>query len=144
MKSLASAVFGKPIPSQLKICAGYSVHVAETGAAAMGIIGQGGVDAVLLDHKLPDAAGLELLETIAAKYPDLPVVMVTGRWITLSDISHMTPVWHLCLEESVCDPVKIVKSGSRSRGSRRFSSPAHPFSRRVLLKTRIFHSPFPF
>jgi len=70
---------GKPIPSQLKICAGYSVHVAETGAAAMGIIGQGGVDAVLLDHKLPDAAGLELLETIAAKYPDLPVVMVTGH-----------------------------------------------------------------
>ena len=59
--------------------AGYAVRIAETGAAALEIIGRDGVDAVLLDHMLPDTAGFDLLETIAAKYPGLPVVMVTGH-----------------------------------------------------------------
>lgn len=59
--------------------AGHTVQIAGTGATAMEIIMRGGVDVVLLDHKLPDTVGLELLETIVAKYPDLPVVMVTAN-----------------------------------------------------------------
>lgn len=58
---------------------GYTVQTAETGVAAMGIIARGGVDVVLLDHKLPDTVGLELLETMLGEYADIPVVMVTGH-----------------------------------------------------------------
>ena len=59
--------------------AGHVVQGAETGAAALKILGRNGVDVVLLDHMLPDTAGFELLGTISGKYPDLPVVMVTGH-----------------------------------------------------------------
>ena len=59
--------------------AGHAVQVAETGAKALEIIGRGGIDVVALDHLLPDTIGLEMLQTIVAQYPDLPVVMVTGH-----------------------------------------------------------------
>ena len=35
-------------------------------------------DVVLLDIKLPGMSGLEVLKEIRHKYPDLPVVMITG------------------------------------------------------------------
>lgn len=38
----------------------------------------GDIQAVLLDLRLPDMDGMEVLETIAQRYPGLPVVILTG------------------------------------------------------------------
>lgn len=35
-------------------------------------------DLVLLDFKMPKKSGMELLESIKTRYPDMPVVMITG------------------------------------------------------------------
>lgn len=62
----------------------YEVKGATTGAEALAILDQEGVAAVVLDYRLPDCTGLELLNKIKAIQPSLPVVMITGygsEWI---------------------------------------------------------------
>ena len=41
-------------------------------------LAQGGIDAVLLDLSLPDSQGLETLEALRSKEPDVPVLVLTG------------------------------------------------------------------
>lgn len=44
-------------------------------------LANGGIDAVLLDLRLPDSSGLETLTTVVQRFPDLPVIVLT----TLAD-----------------------------------------------------------
>lgn len=46
-------------------------------------------DMVLLDLNLPDRNGIDVLEDLQGKYPDLPVVMITGQQDTKSTIQAM-------------------------------------------------------
>ena len=57
---------------------GFQVEEAFTGREALTRILDEMYDLVLLDMKMPDASGLELLPTIHKHRPKLPVVMVTG------------------------------------------------------------------
>jgi DNA-binding NtrC family response regulator len=57
---------------------GFQVEEAFTGREALTRILNEMFDLVLLDMKMPDANGLELLPTIRKHRPKLPVVMVTG------------------------------------------------------------------
>lgn len=57
---------------------GRGVFCSPTGASAMAIIEKEKVDLVLLDIKLPDKSGLDVLKEIKSKYPSLSVVVVTG------------------------------------------------------------------
>jgi signal transduction histidine kinase/CheY-like chemotaxis protein/HAMP domain-containing protein len=64
--------------------AGYLVHAAATGAAALELIGARAFDAVTLDLFLPDMTGLELLTQLRAgglnkKVPVVVVTVVTER-----------------------------------------------------------------
>lgn len=54
------------------------VHV-DTGKAALENIAAGGFDAVILDLRLPDMNGLEILKHIQANIPDLSVVVITAH-----------------------------------------------------------------
>jgi YesN/AraC family two-component response regulator len=54
------------------------VRHAATGRDAVHIVGGGGIAAVVLDHRLPDCAGLDVLSKMKAFRPELPVIMVTG------------------------------------------------------------------
>jgi two-component system, response regulator YesN len=56
----------------------YEVKQAATGAEALGIIRNELIAAVVLDYRLPDRSGLEVLTEIRAARPRLPVVMITG------------------------------------------------------------------
>lgn len=52
------------------------VHV-RTGAEAMERLDQGGIHCCLVDHRLPDTTGVELIKAIRGKYA-VPLIMVSG------------------------------------------------------------------
>src|SRR5262245_41893506 len=56
----------------------YAVMEAAHGRTALGIVLGQRVDLVLLDILLPDVDGLEILQELKAREPDLPVIMVTA------------------------------------------------------------------
>jgi DNA-binding NtrC family response regulator len=72
---------------------GYSVTVVPTGAEFLKILSSGRPDLILLDLHLPDASGLDLLARSRARYPDIPVIVVTAS-------------------QSVSDVVKALKGGA--------------------------------
>jgi two-component system response regulator AtoC len=58
---------------------GFSVETAATGGAGLEAIARTRPDIVLLDVRLPDGSGLEVLERIRAADPALPVVMISAH-----------------------------------------------------------------
>src|SRR5688572_14273556 len=58
---------------------GFAVTAVEDGRSALKATEEEIFDAVLLDYKLPDTNGLEVLQRIHAREPDLPVVMITSH-----------------------------------------------------------------
>lgn len=58
--------------------AGYAVREAAGGADALALFNEWGADAVLLDWRMPDTGGAEVLPRIAAQNPAVPVIVVSG------------------------------------------------------------------
>jgi two-component system phosphate regulon sensor histidine kinase PhoR len=58
---------------------GYEVLTAENGQVAMDILHKEGVDIILLDLKMPVMSGEEVLAKTRAKYPEIPVIIITGH-----------------------------------------------------------------
>ncbi len=58
--------------------AGYEVHHAGSLADAHRIVAATPVDAALLDMRLPDGSGLDLLHALVAADPGLPVIVMTA------------------------------------------------------------------
>jgi len=56
---------------------GFTVVEAETAAAALARFGPD-IDLVLLDYKLPDSNGLQVLRSMKASDPDVPVILLTA------------------------------------------------------------------
>jgi DNA-binding NtrC family response regulator len=56
----------------------YEVSDADTGMAALELLKQGEFDVILLDIKMPQMDGLEVLEHIQKDY-DTPVIMISGH-----------------------------------------------------------------
>ena len=93
----------------------FEVLPATTGTEALAILNCKQIAAVVLDYRLPDCTGLEVLTQIKSAYPSIPVVMITG-----------------CGSESVC--ASALKLGVRDY----FSKPFNAFDlvgsvRRILL-----------
>ena len=59
--------------------AGHVVTRCRTGADAIIVLGHNNYDLVLLDHRLPDMAGLDLLQTLARENITTPALMVTAN-----------------------------------------------------------------
>jgi len=60
---------------------GFGVHEATDGAEALEMV-RGGVtdlDIVLSDIVMPRLNGVELVQTLATSYPDLPVILMSGH-----------------------------------------------------------------
>ena len=65
----------------------YEITAATTGAEALVRLRRDRVDVVVLDHRLPDRTGLDVLIELRSIHPMLPVVMLTGygsEWICAS------------------------------------------------------------
>jgi two-component system response regulator YesN len=56
----------------------YEVAPAATGAEALAIVHIEAPAAVVLDYRLPDLTGLQVLKELRATWPRLPVIMVTA------------------------------------------------------------------
>lgn len=63
---------------------GHSVDRCVTGKTGLQAIGQGDYDIILLDIKLPDIDGMEILQTVCEKVPLSCVVVMTG-YATMSN-----------------------------------------------------------
>lgn len=57
---------------------GHWVDICPTGKAGMKAIQEGAYDLILLDMKLPDVGGMEILKDIHQTQPGLPVIVMTG------------------------------------------------------------------
>lgn len=57
---------------------GYDVRVASSGQEGLDFMGKETFSLVLLDLKMPDMDGIEVLDKIKTNWPDTKVVMVTG------------------------------------------------------------------
>ena len=59
--------------------AGYLPRVVQSGPAALAAIDQHAVDVILSDVKMPGMDGLDLLQALGERRPDLPVVLLTAH-----------------------------------------------------------------
>jgi len=59
--------------------AGFEVTTCPNGNEALNLLSQHTFDLVYLDIRMPDINGLEVLKTIHAQLPDLPVVLFTAQ-----------------------------------------------------------------
>jgi len=57
---------------------GYRVETAGDSASALELLSREEFHLALLDQKLPDGSGLDLLREIRSRYPDMQVVMMTA------------------------------------------------------------------
>ncbi len=57
---------------------GYSVTTAGSVAKADEVLDGNNVDAILLDLNLPDGRGLDWIEKARSRYPDVPLIIITG------------------------------------------------------------------
>jgi DNA-binding response OmpR family regulator len=67
--------------------AGYEVDTAPSGTEALKKIEAQAPDLMLLDIRMEDMTGLELVQKIRPKHPNLPVIMVTAVRGLRDDIS---------------------------------------------------------
>src|SRR3972149_4378349 len=54
------------------------VHTAGTGAEALQLADEVDPDVILLDLRLPDADGMDLLKSLRARRPETAVIMITA------------------------------------------------------------------
>ena len=59
--------------------AGHAVSLARDGAEALSLVGSDSFDLVLCDLQMPGLNGLELIQNIHERQPDLPCILVTGH-----------------------------------------------------------------
>lgn len=64
---------------------GFSAAYCTNGQEALKMLREQPYDVVVVDLKLPGMSGVELLQTIQAAYPHLPVLMVTGHGAGAND-----------------------------------------------------------
>ena len=57
---------------------GYEVFVAEDGLAALNILKETDVSAVVTDLKMPKLDGMGLLDRVTREYPSIPIIIITA------------------------------------------------------------------
>jgi DNA-binding NtrC family response regulator len=57
---------------------GYEVETTVSGLEALEILKREDFDIVLVDLKMPEIGGMELLEAVRESYPDIEVIIITG------------------------------------------------------------------
>ena len=74
-----SAVDRRLAGGMLEKNAEWNIEYASDGAEALARFGSQVPDAVVTDMQMPEMDGLELVETIRARYPLVPVILMTAH-----------------------------------------------------------------
>jgi two-component system, NtrC family, response regulator HydG len=125
---------------------GFTVTTSTCGAEGLRALSVGEFDALLIDLCLPGRGSLQVLEQIAQRHPDLPVVLLSPP----SDVSRAVEGMRRgacdCLEKSA-DPQALERSlemameqgrlGRRSRGGARRASHPHGAADRPVVDSSL-------
>src|SRR5439155_1627377 len=69
--------------------AGHECETCASGAAALAALDARGADVVVIDWKMPEMDGIELLRRLHARRPGLPVILVTAHGTVPSAVAAM-------------------------------------------------------
>lgn len=58
--------------------AGFEVVTAPGAAAGLDVVARGGADVIVTDLNMPGTSGAQLIGEARARWPDLPIVAITG------------------------------------------------------------------
>src|SRR3984893_2395367 len=85
------------------------VVTAETGAEALGLLGDGSFDCCVVDLRLPDMSGFELLERMQSDpaLRDLPVVVFTGKELSDEEETRLKLVAKSVVIKDVKSPERL-------------------------------------
>jgi CheY-like chemotaxis protein len=86
------------------------VIVAATGAEALEMVGQESFDCVVLDLRLPDMSGFDILEHFREdpKVKDLPVVVFTGKELTPEEDARLHTLARSVVVKGVESPERLL------------------------------------
>ncbi|MBW8855977.1 MAG: response regulator, partial [Bradyrhizobium sp.] len=82
----------------------------DTGSAAMDLLHDSPVDCIVLDLRLPDISGFELLEKMGADpdLSDIPVIVFTGRELTAQEEGELHAVARSIVVKGVESPERLL------------------------------------
>ncbi|HLI23008.1 MAG TPA: response regulator, partial [Stellaceae bacterium] len=86
------------------------IVTAESGAAALSVLRVQDVDCVVLDLRLPDMSGFELLERMRddARLVDLPIVVFTGRELSPEEDAQLHTMARSVVVKGVESPERLL------------------------------------
>jgi HAMP domain-containing protein/CheY-like chemotaxis protein/signal transduction histidine kinase len=90
------------------------IEVAETGREALQRLEAGRFDCVVLDLKLPDMSGFEVIEAIGAQpgLSDIPVIVFTGRELSASESTQLHAIARSVIVKGVESPERLLDETS--------------------------------
>lgn len=106
--------------SEMLKTGGFDVAAAENGEEANAALGERSFDAALLDMRLPDADGRELLADWRSDYPDMPIIIMTAHGDIGSAVECIKVGAHDFLPKPV-DQVLLEKAVRHAVDQRRMS-----------------------
>ena len=104
---------------------GFTIVTAGDGFQALEKISEWSIDLILTDLQMPRMDGLELVREVRKKYPDIPVILTTGKGsediaeeALLAGASTYIPKSKLSgmLESTVKEVLDLLSTGSASDG----------------------------
>lgn len=100
---------------------GYRVLTASGGREALALVEVevNTIDLIITDMTMPDMSGMELVQTLAERFPDIPVIIVTGHSTDVTDGSLpvnvlgvvQKPYQNRRLEERIREILDVHKAG---------------------------------
>ena len=101
---------------------GYEIVAVESAAAALRVLDERWVDAILSDHKMPGMSGVQLLERAAEIRPDVVRMLITG-WVNEIPPERLEAVGICALVTKPWDDAKLKATLRAVMGVARASSP---------------------
>ena len=80
------AVLARGVATVLELD-GFPVKIADRGRTVVGLVASYDPIAVVIDMKLPDIDGLVAAGAVRASWPNLPIILITGRDVTDATIA---------------------------------------------------------
>ncbi len=96
---------------------------ANNGSEAMALARGGDIDVLLMDISMPGQSGVDALAAIKARYPDLPVLILSG----FPELHYATPLLRQGASGYInkdCDPEEIANAIRTVARGRKYISPA--------------------